>query len=72
MLQEGALMGEGKVEGQVARILPVAHLPQEVCCALGPFRGMHALPGLPSLDLCKIENRSQSLAVRRARHSASL
>lgn len=35
VLQQRALVGEGEVEGQVAAVLPVAHLPQEVLAGGG-------------------------------------
>ena len=54
MLQQGALVGEGEVEREVAGILPVPHLPQEVRCALRPLRGVGALPRLPPLHLCSV------------------
>ena len=51
MLQQRALMREGEVEGQVARVLPVAHLAQEVRRALRPLRRVRALPRLAPLHL---------------------
>lgn len=52
VLQEGALMGEGEVKGQVAGILPVPHLLHELAAAVHaprptfPQEGMLLLPHL--------------------------
>ena len=51
MLQQRALVREGEVEGEVARVLPVPHLAQEVGRALRPLRRMRALPCLAPLHL---------------------
>ena len=42
VLQEGALVGEGEVEGQVAGVLPVPHLLHELAAAVHARR-----PALP-------------------------
>ena len=52
MLQQAALVGEGEVEGQVARVLPEAHLAQKLSHAgLVHAWSSHVLLGLPHLQV---------------------